>query len=145
MVASGAILAVLAASYGYRHTRKEIRAYSREPILPMLHAATAIATPHTLFAIPTTMERFRLETGAPTLVDFKAHPYRDDEVIEWYARLLLANELDADDAAKGCNAAETLHERYGVTHFVRPSDHQLVCDRVATTYQDENYLIQQWL
>lgn len=145
VVAPAAVLSVLAASYGYMHTRNEIESYSGDPILPMLRAASVIATPDALFAIPTTMDRFRLETGARTLVDFKAHPYRDDEVVEWYARLSLANELDSDDSVQGCSAAETLHERYGVTHFVRPSDRGLVCDRVATMYQDDSFIIQQWL
>jgi hypothetical protein len=139
------MLAVLAAGYGYRHTRKLVQAYDGDPVVPMLHAASAMATPETLFAIPTNMERFRLETGAPTFVDFKAHPYGDAEVIEWYARISLANELDADDSAQACSAAEALHDRYGVTHFVRVSSRRLECDQLGIAYEDANFLIQRWL
>jgi hypothetical protein len=145
VIAASAIAAFFAAGYGYWHTQKELRAYDRDPIRPMLQAAIAIATPRTLFAVPTNMERFRLETGARTFIDFKVHPYRDVEVIEWYARLSLAQELDSEDSSQACSAAETLRLRYGVTHFVRPSDHRLVCGLLAIEYEDDDFLIQKWL
>jgi hypothetical protein len=40
--------------------------------------------------IPVDLQRFRLYTGAPIFVDFKSVPYQDTEVLEWYARLHLA-------------------------------------------------------
>ena len=44
-----------------------------------------------VYLIPTGMAEFRLETGAPVLVTFKSHPYKDTEVIEWQARVEAAN------------------------------------------------------
>jgi hypothetical protein len=145
VMAASVIVALLAAAYGYWHTQKELRAYDRDPIRPMLQAATGIATPRALFAVPTNMERFRLETGARTFVDFKVHPYRDVEVVEWYERLLLAHELDSDDSSQACRTVQTLHVRYGVTHFVRPSDRPLPCGQLAAEYEDEAFIIQKWL
>ena len=43
--------------------------------------------------IPVDFQRFRLTTGAPIYVDFKAIPYKDVEVCEWSGRLLLAKTL----------------------------------------------------
>jgi hypothetical protein len=37
--------------------------------------------------IPIDLQRFRLATGAPIYVDFKAIPYKDVEVLEWRERL----------------------------------------------------------
>jgi len=144
-VAFAALGAILAAAYGYSHTRAELRRYEREPLVSLLSAARAMATPQTLFVIPTNMERFRLETGAPTFVDFKAHPYKDIEVVEWHARVSLADELDSNDPVRSCEAAAKLHVRYGVTHFVRPSSDRLSCAPLVTVFQDESFLIQQWL
>jgi len=144
-VVLGAAVALVAAGYGYSHTRAEVRSSDEDPIVSLLSAASAMATPQTVFAIPTDMERFRLEAGAPTFVDFKAHPYKDAEVVEWHARISLARELDGDEPLRVCDAVARLHDRYGVTHFVRPTSHQLVCDRLVTAFRDEDFLIQQWL
>jgi hypothetical protein len=144
-VAFGVAVAVLSAGHGYSHTLDELKAYDRDPSVAMLSAARAMATPETLFAIPTNMERFRLETGARVFIDYKAHPYQDVEVIEWDARLSLADELDGEDPLQACAAATRLHERYSVTHFVRPTDSGLVCAHLVTVFEDANFLIQQWL
>ena len=37
--------------------------------------------------VPLDLQRFRLHTGAPIVVDFKAIPYKDVEVLEWHERL----------------------------------------------------------
>jgi hypothetical protein len=37
--------------------------------------------------IPVDLQRFRLDTGAPIYVDFKAVPYADAEVVEWLRRM----------------------------------------------------------
>jgi len=73
------------------------------------------------------------------------HPYKDAEVVEWHARISLARELDGDEPLRVCDAVTRLHDRYGVTHFVRPSRHRLVCYRLVTAFRDDNFLIQQWL
>src|SRR5262249_19048501 len=39
------------------------------------------------------LQRFRLFTGAPIVVDFKSIPYKDVEVIEWRERLLTCQNL----------------------------------------------------
>ena len=37
--------------------------------------------------IPVDLQRFRLHTGAPIYVDFKAVPYAPAEVLEWVTRM----------------------------------------------------------
>ena len=144
-VAFGVAVAILAAGHGYSHTLDELEAYHQDPSVALLSAASKMATPETLFVIPTNMERFRLETGAPVFVDYKAHPYEDVEVIEWDERLSLAKELDAEDPLQACAAATRLHERYRATHFVRPTDSRLVCANLGTVFEDANFLIQRWM
>src|SRR5262249_25131257 len=39
------------------------------------------------------LQRFRLATGAPIYVDFKAIPYKDTEVLEWYQRMRLCTSI----------------------------------------------------
>jgi len=40
--------------------------------------------------VPIDMQRFRLYAQAPLFVDFKSIPYKDEDVLEWHRRLLLA-------------------------------------------------------
>lgn len=49
--------------------------------------------------IPVDLQRFRLATGVPIFVDFKAIPYKDTDVLEWYKRLRFA-ELPATNAGR---------------------------------------------
>lgn len=39
------------------------------------------------------MQDFRLATGAPAFVDFKAIPYQDQDVLEWYRRIKKAEKV----------------------------------------------------
>jgi hypothetical protein len=40
--------------------------------------------------VPIDMQRFRLYAQAPLFIDFKSIPYKDEDVLEWHKRLLLA-------------------------------------------------------
>ncbi len=46
-----------------------------------------------VYLIPPKLLEFRLATGAPALVDFKAIPYRDVDVLEWRRRLQFCRQF----------------------------------------------------
>lgn len=69
------------------------------------------------------LQRFRLYTGAPIYVDFKAIPYQDVEVREWHRRLLWAKEMYA--RSEWNDEAKEELEREGITHVVAPADRPL--------------------
>lgn len=70
-----------------------------------------------LFFIPPKQQDFRLATGAPAFVDFKAIPYVDTEVIEWHERLRVAqnfyrnrvNERHCDQIDKAISIGSVNH------------------------------------
>lgn len=64
------------------------------------------------------LQRFRLYTGAPIFVDFKAIPYKDTEVIEWRRRFELCQEWYKTQKWDAL-------ERYGITHVVSAADKPL--------------------
>ena len=43
--------------------------------------------------IPTNLQKIRLNSGLPIFVDWKATPFRNDEVVEWYERIKLSNSF----------------------------------------------------
>jgi len=42
--------------------------------------------------VPLNFEQFRIKSGRPIFVDWKSHPFKDTEVIEWRRRIEVANK-----------------------------------------------------
>jgi hypothetical protein len=76
------------------------------------------------FLVPPHWGGFRLETRCPIFVDWKSHPYRDDEVLEWYARNQLARSFyGARSGNQAVASLERIRDHAPITHVVvkRPS------------------------
>ena len=86
------------------------------------------------------LQRFRLYTGVPIFVDFKAVPYKDVEVLEWRRRLLWAAEAyKSRDWNEGTTLAEAVAN--GITHVVTTADREIQCRRFKEIYRDEFYRV----
>ncbi len=96
-----------------------------------------------VYMIPPYLQDFRLETGAPILVDFKSIPYRANEVIQWYDRLLLARAFYRDRAADvSCRALRDAEARYGVTHVVLArAQFGATCGPWVERYRDTDFAV----
>ena len=94
------------------------------------------------YLIPTNMQDFRLETGAPVYTEFKSIPYKDVEVIEWHRRIRATGRLySAPRKRDGCVLASELHLE-GVTHIILPYDHAIrTCSNLEKEYSDGNYAV----
>ena len=88
---------------------------------------------------PSTWNTFRLRTGAPILVDYKSHPYKDVEVLEWKRRMDAAMACYADLEANGHTAIEELRNRYGITHVV--SEQPLGAAAGELVYNDPSFWV----
>ena len=77
-----------------------------------------LAAPGQIYLIPPKLQDFRLATGQPALVDFKAIPYAPGEVLAWYDRIQLAQFFYRDTpAAVNCQLLDRA-AALGVTHVV---------------------------
>ncbi len=100
----------------------------------------AIKSRSDLYLIPIWMDRFRLRTGAAILVDYKTHPYRDIEVIDWHARVKDARQFYEGAAESRCHDLREIVSRYGVTHI--GTEEQLEdCTSLRRTYQDRHFRV----
>jgi uncharacterized protein DUF6798 len=91
--------------------------------------------------VPVDLQSFRLTTGAPIFVDFKAIPYRDVDVLEWRRRLDEAAEWrHALEAGRAGEVLPKLRKR-GVTHVVEPAALELHDDKLRLEYRDESYQV----
>jgi len=98
-------------------------------------------TPGNVFLVPTKMQEFRLATGAPIFVDFKAIPYQDKEVLEWYRRMQRVTRFYNEERA-ACGLLAKLHQNEEVTHLVvETDDKEIDCIFLKETYLDERYRI----
>lgn len=94
------------------------------------------------YFVPTNLEDFRLETGVPIFVDLKSHPYKASEVIEWYNRIKIANNIINKDSTVNFALVDTLTKKYGVTAFVFEKDKIKMNDfNNGDIYENDKYIV----
>ncbi|MGF1490923.1 MAG: DUF6798 domain-containing protein [Microcoleaceae cyanobacterium] len=80
---------------------EQIRNLRRQPdYMPMMAFIYSQKSPEDLYLVPHTSGRFvefRLQTGAPILSNYKSHPYKDVEVLEWHNRQMKAQRYYSPD------------------------------------------------
>jgi hypothetical protein len=105
---------------------------------PVMAYVASHNAPDQYYMIPLEMQDFRLVTGSPIYVEFKSIPYQDQDVLEWYRRIQVADLF----YKKGdCGSLEKL-ATIGVTHVV--ADYRLFnlnCTEWEQVYQDPNYRV----
>lgn len=93
-----------------------------------------------VYLIPPGMEQFRLQTGVPVVADFKSHPIKDREVIEWYER-----ETDAEEFYRGNGKSSSLLNKIrktcNITHIVMPAGLELKGPGIRKVYGDMSFTV----
>jgi hypothetical protein len=117
---------------------RDFRAELRPDSVPLFAFVRRTVAKGDLYLIPPDMQRFRTNTGAPALVDFKSHPYKDVEVLEWDRRLKLADRFYADQG--DCAGLQSVLAAYPVTHVVLDRGRSLaVCAGLEPLFVDASY------
>jgi hypothetical protein len=90
--------------------------------------------------IPVDLQRFRLATGAPIYVDFKAVPYEPAEVLEWHRRVANSERWYKE---RNWDATGVIDEviAAGVTHVVAAADRDVTSRRLEQVYADDSYRV----
>jgi hypothetical protein len=94
-----------------------------------------------VYLIPVHLQRFRLATGACIFVDYKSHPYKDKEVLEWFDRLHQAELCYGALATRQPELLRELARHYGVTHVVVGRHEIEGEDGFTQVYQDPYYRV----
>ena len=76
-----------------------------------------------------------------TFVDYKSHPYRDVELVEWNTRNSRARELERARPDERCARISDLSRDYGVTHVVLAAAAASGCPGTTETYRDQKYVV----
>ena len=92
-----------------------------------------------VYLVRTKMQDFRLVTGAPIYVDFKAIPYKDTDVLEWYRRQRLAGKFYR---TQDCDLLAEIVLEDRVTHVVLEVNTPAPpCSFLQELHQDDHYKI----
>jgi hypothetical protein len=92
-----------------------------------------------VYLIPLKMQDFRLATGAPAYVDFKAIPYTDSAVPVWYSRVMMAGDFYQGPR---CDSLQKFLIQSRVSDIVlENTQDNLDCPGVTRIYQDNYYKI----
>jgi hypothetical protein len=116
------VIALAAVALGISRTAERWSEYADAGSMPPIRWIQDHDERQELYLVPvqdSDFDRFRLETGQPILVNWKTHPYKDVEVLEWHQRLQEAERFySAGTAHEACKQLARLSERYGVSVVV---------------------------
>lgn len=97
-----------------------------------------------IYLLPLEFYRFRLAAGLPVFIDWKSHPYRDVELIEWYDRTQLVKQFyGATTPADAALALTAIQAHAPVTHLIlKTADEQRLGGiEGEIVYRDEHYVL----
>ena len=118
----GIILVVCAAAGTYKfftaiHNQRTSAEYT------MMEMVREQYQPGQVIVVPLKWQQFRLVTGIPIVVEFKAGPQSAPDIVEWYQRVQQVDHFYAGlPYGEGCLRLRYLQTTYGATHVVIPND-----------------------
>jgi hypothetical protein len=130
---------------GREYQNTSWRRYLKRDVVDMMEFVRDNNLPDEIYLIPpydNEFNDFRLYTGSPIFINWKSHPYLDQDVIEWYQRNLAANEIYTADATEACDLLSELTSNYHLTHIVMEVDDAVVtCPDLVEIYRDNYYVV----
>lgn len=112
----------------------------------LMDHAVEISKPGETYLIPpleAEFDDFRIYTGIPILANWKSHPYKDLDVLEWYHRVRVAQDFYIAPLDQKCGALETILAEYPqITHVVNlGKEVVLPCDFLQEDFRYLRYTL----
>jgi hypothetical protein len=96
--------------------------------------------PDDIIVVPLKMQEFRLVTGAPIVVEFKAAPHRPDQILQWYERVQQVDHFYSGlPWGEGCYRLEQLTILYNATHVLVPKEAGFEPDCMVLVAENASY------
>lgn len=140
-----ALVFLVVAVHAGRSNFKRFRKYAVGPEMLLLRHIAIHKRPSDIYLIPNhddAFDKFRLETGAPAFVNWKSHPYKDSEVLDWYQRNRLVDQLYNTSIQALPGMLQTLQGRYHVTHLIASKRSEFgTCPLLKPEYFDSSFVL----
>jgi hypothetical protein len=121
-----------------------VRRHHANPEMDVMAFVRTRAGTGQLYLVPPFEGRFnpfRLHTGVPIVANWKTHPYKDTEVLEWHRRVAGAQEFYESSGDAACRSLDRLRDEYRVTHAVVPGSGRQGCRGWLPVYRKPQYLV----
>jgi hypothetical protein len=149
VVIGGVLLLMAYLAYkGYKQQQFYGTSANRKQVNAMMDYVRDTKQPGELYMIPpreAELNDFRLYIGAPTFINWKSHPYKDTDLLEWYHRVetaLAFYDAEYSDQKTACQLLEKIEREYGVTNVVvKRKDAVLDCPFVSPTYIETKFTV----
>jgi hypothetical protein len=149
VVVGGVLFLIAFLAYkGYNQQQYYGTSLRRQQVNAMMDYVRATFQPGDLYMIPPNeaeLNDFRLYTGSPILINWKSHPYKDTDLLEWYQRVEIAQAFynaEKSDQEAACQLLEEIEREYEVTHVVvNRKDAALDCPFISSTYDETRFTI----
>ncbi len=135
------VLATISVAGGAASIREQFGSYSTRGAAGVSRFVARTVSIAALYVVPLDVSTFRIEAGARTYVDWKSHPYRDVEVIEWYRRVRAVRAVMRARGRGRCLLARRLAESDGVTHWLFRVDDSSSCPGWVQRYRDAHFVL----
>jgi hypothetical protein len=112
-----------------------------QPEVPASQSKTFVPPVRTgQVGIPVDLQAFRLSTGVPIYVDFKAVPYAPAEVLEWHRRVANCERWYKE---RDWDASGVMDEviSAGITHVIAAADKDVTSRRLERVYAGDSYRV----
>jgi hypothetical protein len=130
---------------GWQIQSSRFARYRGLDVHPVMDFVKESKAPGDVYLIPprdNQFDEFRTYTGAPAFINWKSHPYRDFEVLEWYDRNLLAQDFYERGLPTACGVLQELMDKYHVTHVVIGLAQPMTpCDGMQEKYRDRYFAV----
>lgn len=140
------LLGLVLASLGLFRSLELARQQRTEPAQALYRQVEKVLKPGQYYLIPPKLQDFRLESGAPAFVDFKAIPYQDRELLAWQERLRLAQFFYRDDPALiSCELLTRIDAIEPISHVVLADDQfGLDCPSLTPVFANDSFALYEY-
>jgi len=110
----------------------------------VISCARMNARPRQTYLVPLTFQQFRLASGVPVFVDWKSHPYRNTEIVEWYQRVQLVKSFYQSGSHAEAEAhLSRIREQAYISHIIMERKNAAVFHIRGARFimQDDRYIL----
>ena len=141
-----ALTSILVYTYGGIQLEQSYdSSYKHQKVMALMDFVIEQRAEGQVFLVPprdANFDDFRIYTGVPIYINWKSHPYKDTELVEWYRRVQAASDFYEANPTTQCQMLADFHQQAAVTDVIFSNKtNSLACEFTQEIYREQNYAI----